>query len=73
MAYGHEAHPALPMTYDSSRLTLKDLGEDAGFEDNLGHFTSQERKMVLGQSGDFIFEKHYYHTKRNLSSVIFNM
>lgn len=25
----------------------------------IGHFTSQERKRVFGQSGDFIFKKHY--------------
>jgi len=35
-----------------------------------GHFTSQERKRVLGQSGDFIFEKHY---QAELSSKISNM
>jgi len=28
----------LPMTYDLSRLALKDLGEDGAFEDNLGHY-----------------------------------
>lgn len=36
--YGHEIHPTSPMSYDSSRQGLKDLGEDAGFEDNLGHY-----------------------------------
>jgi hypothetical protein len=36
--YGYEVHPTLPMTYDSSRLGLNDLGEDAGFEDKLGHY-----------------------------------
>ena len=36
--YGYRVHPTLPMTYDSSRLALKDLGEDGGFEDNLGHY-----------------------------------
>ena len=35
-----------------------------------GHFTSQERKRVLGQSGDFILEKHY---QAELSSKISNM
>ena len=38
--YGYRVHPTLPMTYDSSRLALKDLGEDGEFEDNLGHYTS---------------------------------
>jgi hypothetical protein len=36
--YGYGVYPTLPMTYDSSRLALKDLGEDGGFEDNLGHY-----------------------------------
>ena len=36
--YGYGVHPTLPMTYDSSRLALKDLGEDGGFENNLGHY-----------------------------------
>ncbi|ODM19121.1 hypothetical protein SI65_05738 [Aspergillus cristatus] len=84
--YGYGVHPTLPMTYDSSRLALKDLGEDGGFEDNLGHynfrrwtaneanrhFTSQERKRVLGQSRDFIFEKHYQaeFIQRDLQHVV---
>lgn len=39
--YGYRVHLTLPMTYDSSRLALKDLGEDGGFEDNLGHYNLQ--------------------------------
>ena len=37
-----------------------------------GHFTSQERKRVLGQSGDFIFEKHYQaeFIQRDLQHVV---
>jgi hypothetical protein len=37
-----------------------------------GHFTSQERKRVLGQSGDFIFEKHYQKEfiQRDLQHVV---
>ncbi|KAK2801732.1 hypothetical protein FQN50_007647 [Emmonsiellopsis sp. PD_5] len=71
--YGYELHKSLPMTYDSSRQALQELGRDARFEDNIGHynyrrwtanevnrnFTSQERQRVLGQSGDAVFEKHY--------------
>ncbi|KAL1885235.1 hypothetical protein Plec18167_001892 [Paecilomyces lecythidis] len=71
--YGYELHKSLPMTYDSSRQALRELGRDARFEDDIGHynyrrwtanevnrnFTSQERKRVLGQSGDAVFEKHY--------------
>ncbi|KAJ6021273.1 hypothetical protein N7540_006777 [Penicillium herquei] len=67
------ADGSLPMTYESSRLALKELGRDARFEDDIGHynyrrwtanevnksFTSQERQRVLGQSGDAVFEKHY--------------
>jgi hypothetical protein len=28
----------LPMTYDSSRQALKELGRDARFEDDIGHY-----------------------------------
>ncbi|KAJ5289237.1 hypothetical protein N7478_002267 [Penicillium angulare] len=71
--YGYELHGSLAMTYESSRQALKELGRDARFEDDIGHynfrcwtandvnpnFTSQERQRVLGQSGDAVFEKHY--------------
>ncbi|KAJ6045745.1 uncharacterized protein N7446_012609 [Penicillium canescens] len=71
--YGYRLDGSLPMTYDSSRQALKELGRDARFEDDIGHynyrrwtanevnknFTSQERQRVLGQSGDAVFEKHY--------------
>ncbi|KAJ5473965.1 hypothetical protein N7475_003531 [Penicillium sp. IBT 31633x] len=71
--YGYGLDGSLPMTYDSSRQALKELGRDARFEDDIGHynfrrwtanevnknFTSQERQRVLGQSGDAVFEKHY--------------
>ncbi|KAJ5887370.1 hypothetical protein N7495_007411 [Penicillium taxi] len=71
--YGYELHKTLPMTYNSSRQALRELGRDAKFEDDIGHysyrrwaanevnrnFTSQERQRVLGQSGDAVFEKHY--------------
>ncbi|KAF7164504.1 hypothetical protein CNMCM6106_001022 [Aspergillus hiratsukae] len=71
--HGYELHKSLPMTYDSSRQALNELGRDARFEDDIGHynyrrwtanevnrnFTSQERQRVLGQSGDAVFERHY--------------
>ncbi|KAI2788543.1 hypothetical protein POX_e06562 [Penicillium oxalicum] len=71
--YGYELHKTLPMTYNSSRQALRELGRDAKFEDDIGHynyrrwaanevnknFTSQERQRVLGQSGDAVFERHY--------------
>ncbi|OJJ79315.1 uncharacterized protein ASPGLDRAFT_137070 [Aspergillus glaucus CBS 516.65] len=71
--YGFELHGSLSMTYESSRQALRELGRDARFEDDIGHynfrrwtanevnrnFTSQERQRVLGQSGDAVFEKHY--------------
>ncbi|OXV07057.1 hypothetical protein Egran_05176 [Elaphomyces granulatus] len=69
-----------------SRPPLKDLGRDAGFEDELDHynyrrwtanganrnFTSQERKRVLGQSGDGVFERHYQSefVQRDLQHVV---
>ncbi|KAI3097945.1 hypothetical protein CBS147333_9183 [Penicillium roqueforti] len=70
---GYELHPSLPMTYESSRRALQELGRDARFENDIGHynfrrwaanevnrnFTSQERQRVLGQSGDAVFERHY--------------
>ncbi|KAI2860365.1 hypothetical protein CBS76997_11373 [Aspergillus niger] len=84
--YGYELHESLPMTYDSSRQALQELGRDAGFEDNVGHynyrrwtanevnrnFTSQERQRVLGQSGDAVFEKHYQSQfiNRDLQHVV---
>ena len=36
--YGYELHPSLPMTYESSRRALKELGRDARFEDDIGHY-----------------------------------
>ncbi|KAI3287650.1 hypothetical protein DTO002I6_7616 [Penicillium roqueforti] len=70
---GYELHPSLPMTYESSRRALHELGRDARFENDIGHynfrrwvanevnrnFTSQERQRVLGQSGNAVFERHY--------------
>ncbi|EKV17642.1 hypothetical protein PDIP_30550 [Penicillium digitatum Pd1] len=71
--YGYGLDGSLPMTYDLSRQALKELGRDARFEDDTGHynfrrwtanevnknFISQERQRVLGQSGDAVFENHY--------------
>ncbi|CEL09489.1 hypothetical protein ASPCAL12624 [Aspergillus calidoustus] len=84
--YGYELHKSLPMTYDSSRQALQELGRDARFEDEIGHynyrrwtanevnrnFTSQERQRVLGQSGDAVFEKHYQSQfiNRDLQHVV---
>ncbi|OJJ62717.1 hypothetical protein ASPSYDRAFT_86371 [Aspergillus sydowii CBS 593.65] len=77
---------SLPMTYDSSRTALQELGRDARFEDDIGHynycwwtanevnrnFTSQERQRVLGQSGDAVFEKYYQSQfiNRDLQHVV---
>ncbi|KAJ5708139.1 hypothetical protein N7488_007940 [Penicillium malachiteum] len=36
--YGHEVHESLSMTYESSRQALKELGRDAKFEDDIGHY-----------------------------------
>jgi hypothetical protein len=36
--YNYAVHRTLPMTYDSSRLALINLGEDAKFEDRLSHY-----------------------------------
>ncbi|PYH89774.1 hypothetical protein BO71DRAFT_464394 [Aspergillus ellipticus CBS 707.79] len=84
--YGYELHRSLPMIYDSSRQALQELGRGARFEDDIGHynyrrwtsnevnrnFTSQERKRVLGQSGDAVFEKHYQSQfiQRDLQHVV---
>ncbi|TPR04011.1 hypothetical protein CAN33_003000 [Aspergillus niger] len=71
--YGFRLHKSLLMTYDSSQRALQELGRDARFEEDIGHYnyrrwtgngvnrnvTSQERQRVLGQSGDAVFEKHY--------------
>ncbi|KAF5015788.1 hypothetical protein F66182_12752, partial [Fusarium sp. NRRL 66182] len=71
--YGLELHQSLPMAYTSSREALRELGRDAKFEDDIGHynyrrwtanevnrhFTSQERQRVLGQSGDEVYQRHY--------------
>ncbi|QQK41882.1 hypothetical protein Pdw03_4736 [Penicillium digitatum] len=62
-----------PIAQIIARQALKELGRDARFEYDIGHynfrrwtanevnknFTSQERQRVLGQSGDAVFEKHY--------------
>ena len=37
-SYGYELHESLPMTYESSRQALKELGRDAKFEDDIGHY-----------------------------------
>jgi hypothetical protein len=36
--YGMEVDPALPMTYDSSNLALKHIGEGLGYEDPPDHY-----------------------------------
>jgi hypothetical protein len=36
--YGYRLDGSLPMTYDSSRQALKELGRDARFEDDIGHY-----------------------------------
>lgn len=36
--YGYELHKTLPMTYNSSRQALRELGRDAKFEDDIGHY-----------------------------------
>ncbi|KAJ5778330.1 hypothetical protein N7520_001576 [Penicillium odoratum] len=36
--YGYELHESLSMTYESSRQALKELGRDAKFEDDIGHY-----------------------------------
>ena len=36
--YGYQVHPTLPINHNSGRQVLNDLGEDAGFEDVLGHY-----------------------------------
>lgn len=36
--YGYELHKSLPMTYDSSRQALQELGRDARFENDIGHY-----------------------------------
>lgn len=36
--YGYELHKTLPMTYNSSWEVLRELGRDARFEDDIGHY-----------------------------------
>lgn len=36
--YGYELHESLPMTYESSREALRELGRDARFENDIGHY-----------------------------------
>jgi hypothetical protein len=36
--HGYGLDGSLPMTYDSSRQALKELGRDARFEDDIGHY-----------------------------------
>ena len=35
---GYELNPSLPMTYDSSRRALNELGRDSRFENDIGHY-----------------------------------
>jgi len=39
----NEVHRTLPMTYDSNRLTLINLGEDAKFKDHLSYYNFRRR------------------------------
>ncbi|KUL81536.1 hypothetical protein ZTR_10660 [Talaromyces verruculosus] len=84
--YGLELHPSLPMSYAATREAMRELGRDAKFEGDLTlyihrrwaanevnrEFTSQERKRVLGQSGDAVFEMHYQSQfiERDLQKVV---
>lgn len=36
--YGYDLHESLPITYESSRQALRELGRDAIFEDDIGHY-----------------------------------
>lgn len=36
--YGYKLHRSLPMTYILSRQALRELGRDARFEDDIGHY-----------------------------------
>ena len=36
--YGYKLHEFLPMTYESSWEALRELGCDALFKDNIGHY-----------------------------------
>ena len=36
--YGYELHDSLAMTYKSSQQALKELGQDARFEDEIRHY-----------------------------------
>jgi hypothetical protein len=36
--YGYGLHESLSMTYDSSRQALQELGRDARFENDIGHY-----------------------------------
>ncbi|KAI3015039.1 hypothetical protein CBS147347_11311 [Aspergillus niger] len=82
----HHTPYGLSMTYDSSPQALQELGRDAGFEDNVGHynyrrwtanevnrnFTSQERQRVLGQSGDAVLKNTTNHSlATGISSMSF--
>lgn len=57
--YGYELHKSLSMTYESSRQALKELGRDAKFEDDIGHYnfrrwTANEvnRKLLVRQNDE---------------------
>ncbi|KAL4990762.1 hypothetical protein BDW68DRAFT_174755 [Aspergillus falconensis] len=39
--YGYELHESLSMVYDSSRQALQELGRDARFENDIGHYNYQ--------------------------------
>ncbi|KAJ5182143.1 hypothetical protein N7449_012290, partial [Penicillium cf. viridicatum] len=56
---GYELHPSLPMTYESSRRALHELGRDARFENDIGHYnfrrwTANEVNRKSLQSGQEI-------------------
>ncbi|EED15808.1 conserved hypothetical protein [Talaromyces stipitatus ATCC 10500] len=84
--YGLKLDKSRPMAYATSREAMRELGRDAKFKDDVGHynyrrwtaneanrhFTSQERQRVLGQSGDGVFERHYQSqfVQRDLQNVV---
>jgi hypothetical protein len=62
--YGYGLDGSLPMTYDSSRQALNELGRDARFEDDIGHYnfrrwTANEVNSMLFAERDMMIHLRY--------------
>jgi hypothetical protein len=52
----YELYRSLPITYESSRQALRELGRDARFENNIGHYNF--RRWTANEVNRILFVEH---------------